>query len=130
MSVLRSREQAAGSRRDRRCFRVNGAVLSAPAIAMDESRQYDDGATHPGVHCRDEAEAAVSLPGDCESEGRARERGAACQHAHALVMQTPGQEAWPRGCSASMAGAVERTVRMLGPDPLRVRTGQWRWVGR
>jgi hypothetical protein len=34
----------------------------------------------------------MSRPGDCESEGRARERGAADEHAHALPMQTPGRE--------------------------------------
>jgi hypothetical protein len=39
------------------------------------------------------------------------------------------RKAWPCGRSASMAGAVERTVRTLRPDPLRIRTGQWR-VGR
>src|ERR687895_254686 len=58
-------------------------------------------------------------PGDCESEGRASERGAACQLAHALAMQTPGQEAWPRGCSASSHVDIGPSRPQRGPHALK-----------
>jgi hypothetical protein len=48
-------------------------------------------------------------------------RGAAGQRAHALPMQEPGQEAWPRGCSSSGASVLRadhREARVCGmPKP-------------
>jgi hypothetical protein len=52
--------------------------------------------------------------GDCESGGRARERGAAGQHAQALPMQTLGQEGPGRADAPRPKGSVANAIESCG----------------
>jgi hypothetical protein len=100
-----------------------GAVLARRlvrplATEMDESRQHDDGPTHPGVRCRDEADAeATSIAASLPLVARA----AALEPGATGWRRFRGSGMSARAASSGLAAALSSSVRFAdAPGRIKV----------